>query len=80
LEVGAFFGDDRPFDGTNLETNAAINTGRKIDPIPIGAFGIFAGALVNASYRAGCHTIRYTLTNIRHNRMRHYQSSKIYSD
>jgi hypothetical protein len=66
LEVGAFFGDDCAFDGANLDTNSAVDTGRKIDPIPIGAFDIFSRSLVDAGHWTSGYAIRHTLTNISH--------------
>jgi hypothetical protein len=57
LQVGSFFGHDRPFDRANLQANAAINASRKINPTPVGAFGIFARARMDAGDWAGIYAI-----------------------
>jgi hypothetical protein len=56
---------------TYLQTDTAINTGGKINPIPIRPLRIFAGSLVNTRDWAGFYTICYTLADIRNNCMGH---------
>jgi hypothetical protein len=64
LEIGAFFGQDGTFYRTDLETNAAVNTGGKINPIPIRTNGVFTGAFINASYWAGANAVSNPFANI----------------
>ena len=66
-----FFRQNRPFNWADLETDPAVNTGGKIDPVPVCSFGIFARAFVDASYRTSVNAICYTLANISHNGMGH---------
>ncbi len=74
MEAGFFFGENCPFNRANLETNAAINTGGKVDPEPIGPLRVFSRSLVNTTNRAGIDAISYPFTHISHNRMRHRTS------
>jgi hypothetical protein len=71
LQFRTFFCHDRTFDGTDLEANAAINAGGKINPIPVSAFGIFSWPFVDAGYGTGIYTICNAFTNFRHDRMCH---------
>jgi hypothetical protein len=71
LQIRAFFGEDCPFDGTDLQANATVNTGRKVDPEPIGAFGVFTGTGMNTGDRTGIHAISNAFTNVGNNRMGH---------
>jgi hypothetical protein len=57
LEFRSFFGDNRPFYRANLDTDAAINTSGKINPIPIGPLNIFSRTLMNAGDGTGIDTI-----------------------
>jgi hypothetical protein len=71
LQVGTFFGQDCSSYRANLQTNPTINTGGKVNPVPISPNSIFAGAFMNAGYWAGANTIGHTFTNISNDRMRH---------
>jgi hypothetical protein len=64
LQFGPFVWDDRIFDWTDLQTNAAVYAGIEINPIPISAFDVFARAWVNASHRTSADTISYSFANI----------------
>jgi hypothetical protein len=79
LQIGAFFGNDRAFDGTNLETNAAVDAGGEVDPVPVGAFGIFAGALVDAGDWAGIYAVGNAFAGVGENRVCH-ESYGVMSD
>ena len=71
LEVGFFLGDDRPDNRADLQTDATVNTGGEINPIPIGALGIFARAGVDAGNGASFHAIRNAFTDLGDDSMSH---------
>lgn len=71
LEIRSLLWQDRPFNGADLQADSAINAGGKINPIPVGAFGIFARTFVNTGNRTGVHAVRDAFTGIRYNRMGH---------
>jgi hypothetical protein len=66
-----FFRQNSALYRTYLQTDTAINTGGKINPIPVRSLRVFAGSLVNTRDRASFYTICYTLADIRNNRMGH---------
>jgi hypothetical protein len=76
LQPRAFFGDDRPLHRTDLQTNAAINAGCKVNPVPIGAFGIFARAGMDAGNGAGIYAVGNAFADVCNDRMRHSILSK----
>ena len=71
LQVRHFLRQNGSFHRTDLQTNAAINAGGKINPVPIRSLGIFPRPLVNASHWAGIYAIGNAFADIRDNRMRH---------
>jgi len=71
LQFGPFVWDDRIFDWTHLQTNAAVYAGIEINPIPIGSFDVFAGAWVNASNWTSAYTISNSFADIRNDSVRH---------
>jgi hypothetical protein len=71
LQIRAFFGDDRAFHRTHLEADTAINAGREVDPIPIGAFSVFARTKMNTGDRTGIDAIGNAFTGVCDNRMGH---------
>lgn len=71
MQFWSFFGHDRPFNRADLQTNATVDAGGEVDPIPIGAFGVFARPFVNAGNRAGIDAISDPFTDIGNDRMRH---------
>jgi hypothetical protein len=71
LQIGAFFGHDRALNGAHLQTNSAINARRKINPIPIRPFGVFARTGMNARDRTSINAISDAFTNVSNNRMGH---------
>lgn len=76
LQVRSFFGHDRVFHGANLQADAAINAGRKINPVEVGAFGVLGITRVNASDWASIDTIGNTFTSICNDGMRHGNALK----
>jgi hypothetical protein len=66
-----FFWQNCPFDGTDLETDAAVNAGGKINPVPVCALLVFAGTFVDAGDRAGIYTIGNPFTDVRYDGVRH---------
>ncbi len=71
MQFRAFFGDDRAFNWTDLQTNSTVDAGGEVDPIPIGSFGVFAGTFVNARDGAGINAICNAFTYVGNDRMRH---------
>jgi hypothetical protein len=71
LQIRAFFGQDRAFNRTDLETDPAINTGREINPVPICAFCIFARPFMNAGNWTSIDAIGNAFADICNDRMRH---------
>jgi hypothetical protein len=71
LKVGAFFGKNRTLDGTHLQANRAVNAGLKVDPKPVCAFAVFAGAGMDAGDRTGGDAIGNTFTNFGDNGVGH---------
>jgi hypothetical protein len=71
LQFWPFVWDDRIFDGTHLQTNAAVYAGIEVYPKPISAFDVFAGAGVNASNRTSADAISNSFANICNDSVRH---------
>ena len=71
LQFGPFVCNDRIFDWTHLQTNAAVYAGIEINPIPIGTFDVFAGAGVDASNWTSADTISNSLADICNDSVRH---------
>jgi hypothetical protein len=71
LEFGMFFGKDCAFYGADLEADAAVDAGGKVDPIPVGAFGVFARTLVDAGDGASIDAIGDAFANVGDNCMGH---------
>lgn len=71
LQVRAFFGDDRPFHRTDLQTNSTVNAGCKVNPVPVSSLDIFARSGVNAGDGARINAIGNAFTGIGENRMGH---------
>jgi len=65
------FGEDRPFHRTDLQANPTVDTGRKINPVPVCALLVFTGAFVDAGDRAGIYTVGHPFTDVRYDGMRH---------
>jgi hypothetical protein len=71
LEFGTLFGHNCTLYRTDLKTNAAVDAGRKINPVPIGSFRIFSWPFMDTGYRASIDAIRNAFANIGHYRMSH---------
>ena len=52
-----------------MEADAAVNAGRKVNPVPIRAFAVFARTGVNAGDGTGIDTIGNTFAGLGHNRV-----------
>jgi len=77
LEIGPLFWDDRPFHGANLETNATVDTGGKVNPIPVGALTIFAGSFVDTGHRTSINAVGNALAGVGYDCVGHgYKSSE----
>jgi hypothetical protein len=79
LQLGAFFRNDRPFYRTDLQANPAVDTGGKVNPVPVRPLGIFTGAGVNASNWAGIDAIGDALASVGNDGMWHGVLSRNYS-
>ena len=71
MQIWSFFRYDRPFYWADLDTDTTVNTGRKVNPVPISTFDIFTGPFVDTSNRASINAISDALTGIGNNRVRH---------
>jgi hypothetical protein len=71
LEICSFFRHNGSFYGTNLKTDPTINTGGKVNPIPVGSFHIFARARMDTGNGTGIYAIGNSFTNVCHNAMGH---------
>jgi hypothetical protein len=71
LQFWTFVWDDRIFDRTHLQTNAAVNAGIEVNPKPISAFDVFSGAGVNASNRTSADAISNSFADICNDSVRH---------
>jgi hypothetical protein len=71
LQFGPFVWHDRPFHRANLQADAAVNAGGEVDPVPVGAFDVFAGAGVDAGNGASVYTVGYALAGLGDDRMGH---------
>ena len=69
MEFWLFFGQDRPFYRTNLQTDATVDTGRKVDPIPVVSVGVFSGTRMDAGDGASIDAIRYAFAGFGHDGM-----------
>jgi hypothetical protein len=76
LQVGFFFWQNRPLHRADLQANAAVNTGGKVNPVPVCSFGVFPRALMNAGYWTGIDTIGDSFANVGDNSVRHDISLK----
>jgi hypothetical protein len=77
LQIRALLRQNRPFHRANLETNAAVNTGGKINPVPISALGVFARTLINAGDGTSGDAIGNALADVGDNGMGHGFSLKL---
>jgi hypothetical protein len=80
LEISSFLRHNGSFYGTHLKTNATINTGGKVNPIPVCSFDIFARARMNTGNGTGIYAIGNSFTNFCHNTMGHGFSLIQYND
>jgi hypothetical protein len=71
LQVRSLFGHDRAFDGADLKTDATVNAGGKINPVPVRTFRVFPRTFVDAGNWASVYTIGNAFASIGHDRMRH---------
>jgi len=54
-----------------LDADATVNTGGKVNPVPIRTFDIFARTFMDTSNRTGINAISDAFTSIRNNRVWH---------
>jgi hypothetical protein len=71
LQFGTFVWDDRIFDWTHLQTNAAVYAGIEVNPKPISTFDIFARAGMNASNWTSADAISNSFADICNDSVRH---------
>jgi hypothetical protein len=77
LQVGFFFRQNGSLNGADLQANATVNAGGKIDPVPVSALGVFARAFVNTGDGAGINTVCDAFANVSHNGVGHNISSMV---
>jgi hypothetical protein len=71
LQIWPFFRHDRPFYWTDLKTDPTVNTGGKVNPVPISTFDIFAGTFMDTSYGASINAISDAFAGVGNNRVWH---------
>jgi hypothetical protein len=71
LQIGAFFRHNRPFYGADLDTDATVNTSRKVNPVPVSTFAIFARTFMDTSNGTGINAISDAFAGISNNSVRH---------
>ena len=67
LQIWSFFRNNRSFYWANLETDATVDTGGKVNPVPISTLDIFAWTLVDTCNRAGINAISNAFAGISNN-------------
>jgi len=65
------FGQNRPFYRADLQADTAVNAGREIDPVPVCALLVFAGAFMDAGDWAGIDAVGNPFTDVRYDGVRH---------
>ena len=60
-----------------MQTNAAVDAGGKIDPVPVGTLGVLAGAGVNAGNGTSIHAVGYAFASVGDDRMGHGSFSRV---
>ena len=71
LQIWSLFWKDRPLYWANLYTDATVNAGGKVNPVPVITLNVFAWTFVNASHRTGIDAIGNAFADISNNRVRH---------
>jgi hypothetical protein len=71
LQIWSFFRHNRPFYWADLDADATVNTGGKVNPVPVSTLDIFARTFVDTSNRAGINAISDAFTGISNNSMGH---------
>jgi hypothetical protein len=67
LQIRSFFRNDRSFYGTDLKADAAINTGSKVNPVPVSTLDIFTRSFMDASHWTSINAIGNAFTSIGNN-------------
>jgi hypothetical protein len=60
-----------PFYRTDLQANAAVNAGGKVNPVPVCTLLVFAGAFVDAGDWAGIYAVGNPFTDVRYDGVWH---------
>lgn len=71
LQIWSFFWNNRVLHWADLQANATVYAGGKVNPVPVITLNVFTRARVNASYRASIYAISNAFANISNNRMWH---------
>jgi hypothetical protein len=71
LQFWSFFRHDRPFYGADLEADATIDAGGKVNPVPVSTLDIFTWTFVDASNWTGINTISNAFASIGNNSVWH---------
>jgi hypothetical protein len=80
LQIRSLFWNDRILHWTDLDTDAAVYAGGKVNPVPVITLNVFAWTFVNASYRTGINAISNAFADISNNCMRHSVFSSDFFD
>ena len=71
LQIWLLLRQNCPLYRTDLETDTTIDTGIKVNPIPVCSLLIFTWAFVNTGDRAGVYAVSDAFANVSHNRVGH---------
>ena len=71
LEIGSLLRQDRSFGGTDLQANAAVNAGIKVNPEIICPFFVFTVSRSDACDWTGIGAIALSFADIGHDRVSH---------
>lgn len=69
LQIRSFFWDNCPLDWADLDADATVNTGCKINPVPVTPLDIFTRTLMDTGNGASINAIRNTFAGISNNRV-----------
>jgi hypothetical protein len=75
LKIRLFLRQNSSLYRADLKTDAAVNAGGKVDPVPVGTLGVFAGAFVDAGNGASLNAVGNPFTDVRNNGVGHSLSS-----
>jgi hypothetical protein len=71
LKIGLFLRQNGPLNRANLEANATVDAGGKVNPVPVGALGIFARTFMDTGNGAGIDAVGNPFADVGNNGVGH---------